>query len=164
MKTVFLGGTTAGTTWRERLTELLLDRGVAETAIFNPHKPKGSGWGDDDVRAEQTCKNNKQTIILMHLCPAVPDIQRYPEGSDLRAMMEQMLGPTTMFEIGKYSVLAPERTVFVFDDKLFSNRRSAKVIRIIEDDITTTLTELGTRPHIYKTMEAAADWIAPQLT
>lgn len=163
MDTVFLGGTTTGTTWRKRITELLLASGVKESCIFNPHKPRGEGWTEEDAKAERACKNNERTIILMHLCPSIPDLKRYPEGSDLRAMMEQMLGPTTMFEIGKYSILAPERTVFVFDDKLFSNRRSAKVIRIIEDDITTTLAELGIKPHIYNTMEEASDWIAPQL-
>lgn len=163
MDTVFLGGTTTGTTWRQKMTELLLDRGVTPSNIFNPHKPKGSGWTEADVRAELDCKNNKRTIILMHICPAVPDVDKYPEGTELRETMSQMLGPLSMFEMGKHLGLTPERVVFVLDGSLFTARRSAKIINIIADDIRETFLQLGIEPRVYKMLEEAADWIAPQL-
>lgn len=162
MDTVFLGGTTASTTWRRELIDILKQRGVDESAIYNPHKAKGSGYSLEDAKREILCKHKPSTIVVLHLCPSVPDPKKYKtEEERLRASLT--LGPLTAFELGLYMLMASDRTAFVVDVEQFGMTRSAKVIEIFKMEIALTAQEFGFKPNIFSTLEETADWVSLKL-
>lgn len=166
MDTVFLGGTTAGTTWRRELIDMLKQHGIDESVVYNPHKAKGSGYTLADAAREIACKHKPSTIVVLRLCPSVPDPEKYKGKTEEELVRASLsLGPLTCFEIGLYMLLASDRTAFVVDVEQFGMSRSAKVIEIFKMEIAATAKDFDFdfKPNIFTSLEETADWVALQL-
>ena len=159
MKRVFLGGTTAGTTWRKELIERLTSRGVLPEQIVNPHLPPGVRWTPDHARLERDAKADPDTIVLIVICPAVVDDTKLDSVS--AANQAEWLGPTSMFEIGKFAYSQPERTAIVLQYELFTEGgRPRKVLT----NLATELNEdYSGKPPFFATLAEAERWIVEQL-
>jgi hypothetical protein len=150
MERVFLGGTTAGTTWRVGLIDRLQARGVRTEQIFNPHLPKGVPYTLEFMEEETRVKNDPNTIVLMHICPA----NKNPDTNEL-------LGPISMYEIGRYGWTQPHRTAIVLGHELFTKSRSKKVLQGIAAEFSNVF---GTdNPPYFSSLPAAENWIVSQL-
>jgi len=151
MKRVFLGGTTASTTWRVGLIERLVARGVSRDQIINPHLAPGVSWTPKHMEEEDRHKNDLNTIVLIVIQPA--------GGED--ASRAELLGPTSMYEIGRYAHPQPRRTAVVLQSELFtSGKRSRKVL----EGLAAKLRKEFKGPPYFASLRAAEDWIVAQLT
>lgn len=160
MKRVFLGGTTTGTTWRQDLIERLIARGVRPDQIFNPHLPHGVHWTPDHMKAERACKDDPETIVLILICPAVVDDTKLDSVS--AANKAEWLGPTSMFEIGKFAYSRPERTAIVLQYELFTDgKRPRKVLMGLATELREDYD--GMAPY-FESLADAEDWIVELLT
>jgi hypothetical protein len=151
MRRVFLGGTTTGTTWRLELIKRLVARGVREDQIINPHLPAGVSWTPEHMRVERKHKDDLNTIVLIVLCPAVVD----------DPSRRELLGPTSMFEVGRFAYSAPGRTAIVLQPDLF--KKGGRSREVLEGLITELRKDFGGRPPYFATLEAAEDWLVKQL-
>ncbi len=161
MRQVFLGGTTSGTTWRAELIERLVKRGVKPEQIINPHLPPGEPWTQWDQQREEDQKRDPNTIVLIYVCPLVAE-SRPDEHPDVTQYKSQLLGPTSMFEIGKYAYSHPERTAVVLDLAKFDEAsRARKVLTGIARELS--LDFHGRQPY-FRSLEEAEEWLMYQLT
>lgn len=146
MQRVFLGGTTAGTTWRQELIERLVARGVREEdQIVNPHLPKGVRYTTEHKFAERACKDDPGTIVLIHVCKGSGDV----------------IGAISMFETAKYAYGHGYRTAIVFDPSGFDkDSRSYRTLEGLRDELRSDF--FGMEPY-FDTLAKAEDWIVEQL-
>ncbi len=159
MQRVFLGGTTTGTTWRQELSERLIARGVRPDQIFNPHLPPGVRWTPRHMELERSCKDDPETIVLILICPAVVDSTKLDAVS--AASKAEWLGPTSMYEIGKFAYSQGHRTAIVLEYQQFAEGgRPRKVLQ----GLTTEIREdFGGEPPFFASRLDAEDWIVKQL-
>jgi len=159
MKRVFLGGTTTGTIWRQELTERLIARGVHPDQIVNPHLPPGVRWTQAHMQIERSCKDDPETIVLILIQPAVV------EGTKLDAVSAankaEWLGPTSMFEIGKFAYSHPGRAAIVLEFELFAEgQRPRKVLEGLARELRE---DYNGRPPYFASRLDAENWIVEQL-
>ena len=153
MKKVFLGGTTTGTTWRVDLTKRLVARGIDEDSqIINPHLPPGVPYTAERMEEERRAKNDPHTIVLIVVRPAVT---KDPSRAEL-------LGPISMYEIGRFAHSQPKRTAIVLQAELFT--KGGRPRKVLEGLAAELCKEFGGRPPYFASIEAAEDWIVAQLT
>lgn len=158
MKRVFLGGTTTGTTWRQELIERLVARGVRPDQIFNPHLPHGVSWTPAHMRMERECKADPNTIVLILICPAITEGTKPSTAID----KTEWLGPTSMFEVGKFAYSQPKRTAVVLQSELF--RKGGRPRKVLEGLATELREDYSGRPPYFASLDKAEDWIVRQLT
>lgn len=145
MRRVFLGGTTAGTTWRKELTERLIAQGVRPEQIVNPHLPPGVRYTKERMHEERACKDKPDTIVLVHICKAY----------------ENVIGTISTFEMAKYAYWYGARTAVVLDSSGFDiNSRSYRTLEGLRDEMRNDLP--GEQPY-FDTLAKAEDWIVEQL-
>ncbi|MGF7229253.1 MAG: hypothetical protein ACQR33_04700 [Candidatus Saccharibacteria bacterium] len=158
MRRVFLAGTTTGTTWRAELTERLIARGVQQGQIVNPHLPRGVKYTSEHMRLERECKQDPHTIVLIFICPAVVDAKPHPVPAAYR---EELLGPISMFEIGKFAYSQPERTAVVLDSESFTQgNRPRSVLEGLALEISQ---DFDGQPPFFASLTHAEDWLVAQL-
>lgn len=159
MERVFLAGTTTGTTWRSEVIERLLARGVREDQIVNPHLPRGVHYTAEHMQFERECKRDPHTIVLIFVCPAVVEDAQL-DAESLRRKRE-MLGPISMFEIGKFAYSQPHRTAIVLDSQSF--QEGARPRKVMEGLSYEVWEDFGGNPPYFPSLAAAEDWIVSQL-
>lgn len=159
MNRVFLGGTTTGTTWRTELIERLIARGVREDQIVNPHLPAGVHWTPEHMLLERACKDDPDTIVLMVVCPAV--VEDPTLDAAFAAYKRESLGPTSMYEVGKFAYSQPGRTAIVLQYELFTDGgRPRKVLKGLATELSE---DFDGQPPFFATLADAEDWIVKQL-
>jgi hypothetical protein len=155
---VILCGTTAGTTWRTTMIEHLIRRGVRPDQIVNPHLPPGVKYTPEHQLAERQCKAHSGTLVLVYICPAtITQAGLSPEEAAYRS---ELLGPTSMFEIGKFAYSQPHRTGVVFDVRLFRRKRPLLVVEGLARELRE---DFGGQPPYLPSLDAAEEWIVSQL-
>lgn len=154
---VLLLGTTAGTTWRKELTAELIGRGVHESQIIDTHH---SGRYDKSQRElERRAKRDSHTLALVYVCPAAP--RDDGPSPDLAAFKRELLGPITMFEMGKMAYWQPWRLGIVLDYQQFTDgKRPQKVLQAISAELHEDFG--GGMPNLHN-LGMAADWIVRRL-
>jgi hypothetical protein len=147
MNSLILLGTTSSTTWRQGVIDRLTHEGVTPAQIRNPHLKRGESWTPKHMVIEDMYKNDPDTIVFIHVC---------------RADDRQILGATTMYEIGYYANVFPHRTAVVLDAASFdSDSRAAKVLGKISRELRGRFPK---GPPLFDDLEAATLWSATQLT
>lgn len=146
LERVFLGGTTAGTTWRQEVIAKLLARGVTEEQIFNPHLPKGTPYTQGRKDEERRVKDDPTTLVLIHICKGRGDI----------------IGAISTFEMGKHAYRDECRTIIVVDSSGFeSGSRSQRTLEGLDKELQD---DFSGQPPYAATLDEAIDWIVEQLT
>lgn len=152
MKRIFLGGAATGTVWREATISRLISLGVSPDAIVNPHLPPGVHYTPGHKRWERSIKNDPDTIVLIYICrAAVVDQSR-----------AELIGPISMYEIGRYAYSAPERTAVVLDYGTFSEGgRSRRNLEGIDEELRLAFND---KQPYFPTLALATEWAASELS
>jgi hypothetical protein len=160
LEQVMLLGTTKGTTWRARLIDELVSRGVDPSRIINPHLP-GGGWTAEHAEAERLAKADPSVMLVIYVTPAVIDQSKYDAAT--AADLAERVGPMTMFEAGLYAGTQPDRTAVLFDIEAFAEgKRPRKVLSYIRDEIRSLTSDPTASPYM-ASWEQLVDWVAEEL-
>lgn len=152
---VILLGTTAGTTWRQTLIETLVANGVRKDQIINPHLPKGQSYGPANMAAERNAKRNPRMLIVVYVCPAV--LEQGSGNHEMDEYRKQMVGPISMFEVGKMAYAASHRTGIVLAHDLFTR---GKRLKAVADEISG---DFGGEPPFFADLDSVASWVVRRL-
>lgn len=139
MKTLFLGGTTDNT-YRERLTNALLEKGVRPSQIFNPVVEH---WDEAARQREDEKKADPNVIMLYYL--------RANENGDFLSFYSMHEA-----EMGLYD--DPDRTFIVFDNEDMKPRPKKRFRKVYDD-----LRKRFPSAPIFETMEEAFPWLVLRL-
>jgi hypothetical protein len=187
---LFLGGTTAGTSWRPEFIRQAVRAGVPEHMLFNPHlkrKPgqEGPVYGTEARLREKAVKNDPSNLLLFYICPGVPRRERTQGLPPERIVeMAERIGLFTIYEMTKLMYLCPERVACVVDLNLFAKNGSVRdrlglICEEIKEDFTDEASDAyrqlcemhprnilpdGTlRCPLYENLAQVQDWAFPRL-
>lgn len=187
---LFLGGTTAGTSWRSEFIKQAVEAGIPEHMLFNPHLKRAPGqtgrlYDAEARQREKAVKSDQRNLVMFYICPGVPkrEATRGLEPERIVQMAEQ-IGLFTVYEMTKLMYLYPERVAGFIDLRLFSangsvrSRLSHICDEIIEDFTdknkdeyhrllashpSNVLSDGSLRCPLYSSLHEVQDWAFPLL-